>query len=216
MMYFMQRVILLSLLTGVLSSMSYALDVSIAPGLESIEVPHANKMIKVQRNQDNKAVIQGDFAKTSRNCPPFCIQPIEAGEGVKTIGTLELIYFMSNHLKHKSGVLIDARTPKWFNKGTIPGSINIPYTHLKVSAGADEFLIEDALILLGAEKDAEQWDFFDAKELVLWCNGPWCGQSPEAIRGLLELGYPAEKIRYFRGGMQAWQMLGFNIIKPGM
>jgi len=209
----MPRIILVAILLA-MSSQSFALDVAIANGIESIMVPHGDKMIRVQRNQNNKAVIQGDFAKTSRNCPPFCIQPIIVGEGVKTIGTLELIYFMNDYLKDKSGLLIDARTPKWFNKGTIPGSINVPYTSLKGSAGADEFAIEDSLILLGAEKTDEQWDFFDAKTLVLWCNGPWCGQSPEAIRALLDLGYPAEKIRYFRGGMQSWLMLGFNIIKP--
>ena len=210
MTHFIPGLFLLLLLC--ITSVSYALDVAISRDIESIEVPHGDKMITVQRSQNNKAVIQGDFAKTSRNCPPFCIQPITAGEGVKTIGTLELIYFMTNQLKDKSGILIDARTPKWFKKGTIPGSINVPYTDLKASAGA--FVIEDALSLFGAEKEGETWDFFDAKNLVLWCNGPWCGQSPEAIRALLELGYPAEKIRYFRGGMQAWQMLGFNIIKP--
>ena len=213
MMFLMSRITFAAILLA-MSSQSFALDVAIANGLESIMVPHGDKMIRVQRNQNNEAVIQGDFAKTSRNCPPFCIQTITAGEGVKTIGTLELIYFMSNHLKDKSGLLVDARTQKWFNKGTIPGSINVPYTSLNASAGADEFAIEDALILFGAEKADEQWDFFDAKTLVLWCNGPWCGQSPEAIRALLDLGYPAEKIRYFRGGMQSWKILGFNIIKP--
>ncbi len=213
MILLMQRIIVVAILFA-MSSQSFALDVAIAKSIESIVVPHGDKMVRVQRNQDNKAIIQGDFAKTSRNCPPFCIQPITAGEGVKTIGTLELIYFMNDHLKDKSGLLIDARTPKWFNKGTIPGSINVPYTSLKASVGADEFAIEDSLILFGAEKLDEQWDFFDAKTLVLWCNGPWCGQSPEAIRALLDLGYPAEKIRYFRGGMQSWLMLGFNIIKP--
>ncbi len=210
----MFRLFLLILLFCCFSSLSYALDVGIGRGIESIQVPHAGKMITVQRNQDNNAVITGDFSKTSRNCPPFCIQPMAAAEGVRTIGELELIFFMANHLKDKSGVLIDARTPEWYKKGTIPGSVNIPYTHLRASAGADELLIEDALSLFGAEKEADGWDFFDAKTLVLWCNGPWCGQSPEAINALLDLGYPAEKIRYFRGGMQTWLILGFNTVKP--
>jgi len=48
---------------------------------------------------------------------------------------------------------------------------------------------------------------------MLWCNGPWCGQSPHAIRGLLDLGYPAEKLYYYRGGMQAWQSLGLTVVK---
>ena len=78
----------------------------------------------------------------------------------------------------------------------------------------DDFDIEDTLIRFGAEKEDEVWDFFDAKTLVLWCNGPWCGQSPAAIRGLIQIGYPAEKLLYYRGGLQSWLMLGFNIVIP--
>jgi len=45
----------------------------------------------------------------------------------------------------------------------------------------------------------------------LWCNGWWCGQSPAAIRGLLSEGYPAEKLFYFRGGMQNWKIYGMTV-----
>jgi rhodanese-related sulfurtransferase len=201
--------VLLLLITKTISA-----EVNIIKDLASIEVPHGNKMIIVTRDQNNKAIIKGDFAQTSRNCPPFCIQPMVVAPGVKTIGEKELILFMMNNLKDKTGILIDARTPDWFKKGTIPGSINIPYTNLNRRAGADEFEIDDAFALLGVEKDEkEKWDFFDTKTLVLWCNGSWCGQSPAAIQGLLEQGYPAEKILYYRGGMQSWLMLGFNIVK---
>jgi hypothetical protein len=31
---------------------------------------------------------------------------------------------------------------------------------------------------------------------------------------LLKFGYPAEKIKWFRGGMQTWEVLGFNTVKP--
>ena len=58
------------------------------------------------------------------------------------------------------------------------------------------------------------WDFSAAKDLVIWCNGPACGQSPRAIRGLLELGYPGDKISYYRGGMQMWQLWGLTTVVP--
>jgi rhodanese-related sulfurtransferase len=58
------------------------------------------------------------------------------------------------------------------------------------------------------------WDFNNVKEVMLWCNGPWCGQSPHAINGLLSLGFPAEKIHYYRGGMQMWEIMGLPVIKP--
>jgi len=50
---------------------------------------------------------------------------------------------------------------------------------------------------------------------VLWCNGPACGQSPRAIRGLLKVGYPADRIYYYRGGMQMWQLWGLTTVIPG-
>ena len=34
-----------------------------------------------------------------------------------------------------------------------------------------------------------------AGEIVLVCNGPRWGQSPAAIRGIAEAGYPPERIR---------------------
>jgi rhodanese-related sulfurtransferase len=60
----------------------------------------------------------------------------------------------------------------------------------------------------------DSWDFTDAKTLVIWCNGPACGQSPRAIEGLLKAGYPADKILYYRGGMQMWQLWGLTTVVP--
>ena len=59
-----------------------------------------------------------------------------------------------------------------------------------------------------------KWDFSEAKDILLWCNGMWCGQSPRAIKGLLAMGYPAEKIFYYRSGMQSWQLLGLSVVVP--
>ena len=57
-------------------------------------------------------------------------------------------------------------------------------------------------------------DFSGAKDLLLWCNGMSGGQTPRAIKGLLKLGYPAEKIKWYRGGMQSWSVLGFTTVTP--
>ena len=47
----------------------------------------------------------------------------------------------------------------------------------------------------------------------MFCNGMWCGQSPNNIRTLLRFGYPADKIKWYRGGMQNWSNLGFTTVK---
>ena len=112
------------------------------------------------------------------------------------------------------GLLVDSRTPDFHSKGTIPGSINIPYTELNQKLGADEIAIEEAFETFGVKQTAKGWNFSHAKDLLVWCNGPWCGQSPNAIKGLLDLGYPAGKIKYYRGGMQLWQVFGLPVVPP--
>ena len=49
--------------------------VKITPDVASVEVMHNGKKTTIARNQDEKHLINPDFAKTSRKCPPFCIQP---------------------------------------------------------------------------------------------------------------------------------------------
>lgn len=211
----------------------YALDVKLAPEKDFVEVIHQNKLIKIQRIQDQDHMLTGGFAKTSRKCPPFCIQPMFVSEGVKTVGQLEMFDFMEKELLDETGVIVDARTPAWWKRGTIPGSINIPFTVFSLDVDDPDLI--DLMYILGAKRRGEvsgftrtieglglmggnqkndQWDFTSAKSVLIWCNGMWCGQSPRAIRGLLELGYPGEKLLYYRGGMQAWQSLGLTVIIP--
>lgn len=216
------------------SAMVHALDVQLSPEKSSIEVKHQGKMVKIERNQDPTHVVEDSWAKTSRKCPPFCPQPIEVAPGVRTAGELEVFDFMVNQVNKGTGLLIDARVESWHQKGTIPGSINIPFTEFERQTGPE---IDRIMTLLGAKPRSNVgiaevtwdktlkavgvdtrkqgfWDFNDVKEVMLWCNGPWCGQSPHAIRALMEHGFPADKIHYYRGGMQMWEIMGLPVIKP--
>lgn len=191
-----------------------ATDVRITPDLAAMDVLHDGKKITISRNQDPANTIDPDYAKTSRNCPPFCIQPMRLAPGVETVGELEVL----DYLKRKSDgddsiLVIDSRTPDWLAKGAIPGTINIPWTWLAPSAGADPFSITEILQeQFGVIELEGLWDFSKAKTLVLFCNGMWCGQSPRNIKTLLKFGYPAEKIKWYRGGMQSWKMLGLSTV----
>ncbi|MCG8058194.1 MAG: rhodanese-like domain-containing protein [Candidatus Thiodiazotropha endolucinida] len=187
---------------------------NITPQVDEFEVKHQGKVITIRRNQDTEAMLEFDFARTSRPCPPFCAQPMKVADGIETIGEVELIAFLQNQLAEQQGLLVDARTEDWHERGTIPGSINIPFTHLNPAQGADEFTLEESLQRLGARIVDGAWDFSRAKQLVIWCNGPWCGQSPTAIKGLIGIGYPKQKLLYYRGGMQLWRIYGLPVVSP--
>jgi len=197
----------------VLGSPSFAQDVWITSDTPFVELELNNEFLVIERNPDNDAVIPAAFAKTSRACPPFCIQPLAVADGVETIGELELLDFLENVAQAGDGLLIDARTPNFFQAGTIPGSINLPFNLL--NADESNPFIEPILTQLGGVKRGDgSWDFANATTLALFCNGPWCGQSPRAIRNLLSVGYPADKLKYYRGGMQNWLMLGLSVVVP--
>ena len=209
-----QHSLYLLCLLSFITSVSHGLEVNITKDIDQFQVRQGDKTITIKRNQDTGAMLEFNFARTSRPCPPFCAQPMQVAPGVRTIGEVELVEFMRKQLADGSGLLIDARTPDWHRRGTIPGSINIPFTHLNPQQGADDLTLEDALSKLGVSTTESGWDFSQAKTLVLWCNGPWCGQSPSAIRGLLSIGYPADKILYYRGGMQLWRIFGLPVVSP--
>ena len=187
--------------------------------------------VEIRRNQDNSATIDPDFSRTSRPCPPFCIQPDRIGD-VETIFENAMLDYLQQQGTGENVLVIDSRTPDWVERGTIPGATNIPWTYLnpkqgattaeiidimvnrfgvKLANGVGEIEVDEAVV---AGDTASVFDFSEAKTLVLFCNGAWCGQSPANIRQLLKMGYPAERIKWYRGGMQGWHVLGLTTV-PG-
>ena len=211
-----------------------ALDVKLTDYLAYVEVKHEGEPVRVQRIQNQDNTLTDGFAKTSRKCPPFCIQPMHVAPGVETVGEAEIFRFMDREMGTGEGVIVDARTPSWHKKGTIPGSVNIPFTVFEKGVDEPELVevleqlggkrrgevggmtrsFESVMDLFGGSMKTDHWDFTDAMDVVFWCNGPWCGQSPRAIKALLAHGYPAEKIYYYRGGMQMWKILGLTVVVP--
>ena len=173
----------------------------------------------ISRNQNNKATIHPAFAKTSRPCPPFCIQPTNpfAPAKVATVTELDIIHAIRDMNNGANIMVIDARTPVWTTAkkgGTIKGAVNISFKKLNSKAVAKN---PDAVmeILTGQFGVTEQdgvFNFGKAKTLYLFCNGLWCGQSPAAIRALLSLGYPDSKLKYYREGMNSWHSLGLSTV----
>jgi rhodanese-related sulfurtransferase len=187
-------VYLAALLAG--GAVSAQEPVNIRPDVPAVPVETTEGTAEISRIQDNTHELTGEWARTSRPCPPFCIQPMIAAPGVATIGELELLDMLAD----PEALVIDSRTREWFAGGSIPGAVNIPYLEAP-----------DRLDELGCEIDFEGFDCAQARPVVLFCNGLWCGQSPSAIRRMIAAGYPADRIFYYRGGMQSWRMLGLSV-----
>ncbi|MEE9413325.1 MAG: hypothetical protein V3V22_09780, partial [Methylococcales bacterium] len=89
-------------------------EVKITEDIPYVEVNHQGVMVKITRVQDTENRLIDDFSKTSRPCPPFCIHPIEASPGVRTIGEIELLEFLKKYATSENGLLVDARMPEWY------------------------------------------------------------------------------------------------------
>ncbi|MGK0497182.1 MAG: rhodanese-related sulfurtransferase [Neptuniibacter pectenicola] len=180
--------------------------VMIAPGLVSFTVQHEGEPVEIMRNQDRSNTIHELYSTTFRGIP----QPIKPFEpyDVETIGEREFVEYMQQAQTDENVLIVDTRTEGWHYRLTIPGSINVPYTVMDEAESAT-----DALEEFGAVKQEDgSFDYSQAKTLAMFCNGYWCGQTPALIRAMLEMDYPAEKMKYYRGGMQAWTSLGFTTV----
>ena len=194
------RRMLLSLIMAAAASSAVADPVGITKDTMSVTVPMGDNTVEITRNQDPNARLGEPWTQIARPCPAFCIQPMSPAPGVTTIGELEVLEFLQNG----EALLVDGRIRPQYEEGTIPGAISVPYTEAA-----------DRLGEFGCEIDFDGWICEEeVATVVLFCNGPWCGQSPTAARRMIEAGFPAEKIYYYRGGMQGWNMLGLTVM-PG-
>ncbi len=187
--------------------------VNLKEGLPYVDVDVNGKNIRIERIQNTAHKLSNSYTRTSRPTPPFFVQPFTPIPGIETVSELDLIDFLKVYVSENRGVLIDARMPGWYRNGTIPGALNLPFTIMK--SDPDAPVVTQVFTLFGAKKGADGWHFDRAQTLMIFDNGPWCQQGVTLMKHLTRLGYPKEKIRYYRGGMQFWQILGITTYKPG-
>lgn len=112
------------------------------------------------------------------------IQPLRL-PGVETVGELEVL----EHLG-RGGLVVDTRQSEQVARGAIPGAVAIRHQEIAERLGdpaADEVV-------------------------VLYCNGPQCAATPQAVDALLAAGWPPERLRYYRGGIHDWVTLGLPLV----
>ena len=142
------------------------------------------------------------------------VQPIKLDEKIVTVGEIEVLKFLQLlDFEPETYIVVDARSQKWFDKISIPHAVNIPYLNIKYHEDYPEDL-DKILKPLNVKKDKKgKLDFKLAKKVIVYCNGSWCTQSAKMIMALAELGYPKEKLFWYRGGLQDWIGAGFTVTR---
>jgi len=185
-----------------------AKEVLIEKGLKSVPIIHQGEVVNIQRNQDRSHEImkfyQGTWRGKIQPLFPFGTHPVE------TVAELEVIEYI-NDISHgdEQVLIIDARPQSaTIITGMIPTSIRVDNNQLRALSSRNQ-----TLTLFGVNSGITGYDYTNAKILVIYCNGLWCGKSPKMIRKLIALGYPPELLKYYRGGMQAWRSVGLTTVK---
>jgi rhodanese-related sulfurtransferase len=160
-----------------------------------------------------------DGSYASRDVAEYCkktfitaagkLSPMIMHKDIETFGELEVLEFLEDMQDNEEMLFVDSRKTQWFESLTIPSAINIPFIYF---TERDKWSKEkkEALEHFGIKGNNAPYDFSKAKTILFFCNGIWCRQSPQMIEALLELGYPAKKMKWYRGGMQSWLSVGMT------
>lgn len=144
-----------------------------------------NRLPKRGRPMRVPEAVPGELGLITVDATWGTITPIELAPGVRTVGELEVI----EHIR-AGGRVIDTRIPEYLGGGMLPTAVWIAHGEI-----------------------AERQDELDPDgPTVLYCNGPQCGATPDAIEALLEAGVAPERLSYYRGGIHDWATLGLPLV----
>jgi hypothetical protein len=163
--------------------------------------------IQIDRDNPDAGLLAVRFVSTGDACGAPCIAPMVVADGIPTFGETDVLQFLVDSVAGNKGLMVDARMPEGRAKGFIPGTVSLPFATMS----EDNQFKNDILKALGAREFDGVFNFADARELLIYDNGPSSDDAGNLVRNLLAAGYPTDKIRYYRGGMQVWSVLGFSI-----
>ncbi|MBL6430961.1 MAG: rhodanese-like domain-containing protein [Alphaproteobacteria bacterium] len=156
----------------------------IGPDTSSVTIQTEDGPVEITRHRNDTQLIGGVLQPIIR-CRAFSRPASEVLEA----------------LQDDTALVVDMRTMDWRVKSTIPGSIHIPYT--EVAMRLDELGCTGkpapGTAAMRCPSSPLQW--------------PGLRQSPLAIAAMVREGFPAEKIHYYRGGMQDWTVLGLTTVE---
>jgi rhodanese-related sulfurtransferase len=219
----MYKIIFLFIILNSVSYSSESVTSILSTGVETKHINHTGEKerIIIKREIDpkckkihisNDMFWRGKYAshEVSKACKSTFITsagkmifPMKIHKDVETYGEMEVMSYIKNMQDDSSMLFIDTRDEEWYGYRTIPGAENMHYVYITMPKVFDEEY-KASLLKLGIVQKGNSFDFSKAKTLLLFCNGAWCSQSPKMVKALLALGYPPEKIKWYRGGMDDW------------
>ncbi len=173
------------------------IDLNITKRLQSIRLSYENYKINIKRSI--KSI-------NDKNAYKFYIQPMHI-DGIKTVGELEVLNFIKGLKGKEPRLFVDIRKSKEFKFQTIPGAINIPFFMLEDGSKYQN----EVLTLLGGKKENNRWIFDFVPYLTIFGRGSDDYRASNAIKTLIKLSYPKDKIYYYRGGVKGWKSLGLTL-----
>lgn len=188
---FRQYLPTLSLLTTALMSQH-----ALADDLDLLRIIGEDRQFTVQTST-GPLVITRSMTVCARN--KGYLQPLVPQPGVHPVTEIEVLHALND----PAIMVIDMRDEDEPLESTIPNSYHIPFNEL-----------EDRMGELSCTRVRQaQWDCAKAPDIIAFCNGPVCPQSPVGIANLVRSGFPASKISYYRGGMMDWEALGLTTVR---
>jgi len=164
------------------------------------------QIVILQDNTQGPTLVS-KFAKPMADCAESCFASVHLAKGVNTLGEDEVLAFLQGRVADQTGLMVDARMPQDRAIGYIPGSVSLPHATLHPTNGYSN----DILTVLGAVPSEGGFDFATARHLLVYDVGPATDDAGLLVQHLLDAGYPAERISYYRGGMLMWAALGLSV-----
>jgi rhodanese-related sulfurtransferase len=116
----------------------------------------------------------------------------ETGHRAPEISTAELRAI----LRRRTALVFDARSPREFAMGHIPGALNVKG---KPGLPPSQYVSDAGEVERAAGGDR-------ATSIVLYCNGPYCGRSKRLADELIAAGFT--HVSRYQLGMPVWRALG--------
>lgn len=167
--------------------------------------------IRISRDNPDAARFVARFTAVGDACGAPCIAPMQVAPGVATLDENQVLEFLVTQVAGNRGLMVDARGPQARAAGFIPGTVSLPHSTLS----PENRFRDDILQALGARTFDGVYNFTDARMLLVYDAGPSTNDAGVLVEHLLNAGYPPEMIKYYRGGMQVWSVLGFSIEDGG-